>query len=119
MTERVSLEEAKRLKKAGYPQEKCGKYVNMKGQYRNLVHFECGLYLFAAPCGCELLQQLPFDTEDERYHTQIEYIWGAWHCHIMEKEGQMSKSIHEAIQESLVSALVDLYCWLSKEGWLK
>lgn len=102
MTERVSLEGAKRLRDAGYPQES-----------ENI----------AAPCACEILQKLPkrIPVKIGNYCVvdfvfELRFVRGHWWV-------GYSYAKHtprgEYRSESLVCVLVDLWSWLAEKKLLE
>jgi len=110
----VSLEWAKKLKEAGYPQDSSKEryYRKSDGEYtlgkeKTSFYYKIPDYNIAAPCGCELLEQLHEYTKvqigadvDGKYSViarQYDMYWS---------------------NESLADACAMMYVWLHEEGYL-
>ncbi len=135
----VSLETAKQLKEAGFPQESHFKWVegsNGKGKYfiecdERVITSHAGWDTVAAPTAEEILERLPtliksdqIDGRDREYHLEINKIDSGYDLRYIDRwtdldTDKMARTIPNGgyfANASFAEAAAKLYLYLKKEA---
>jgi len=119
----VSLDLARKLQEAGYPQEDCNMYWLKPETFKepelrlnNLIPVMWEEYVFAAPCGCSILEQLPGSimVDGVAYFLEISKTGSVWEV------GYVRGQVFEVnmVDDSLSETAGLMYVWLKTEGYL-
>lgn len=140
----VSLETARKLKEAGFPQRGSDVYYlkldtwtdfhiedeKTVTETQDLKHYDgkpVVEFCYSAPCACEILEQLPQAILKRQYKAEAGFKltitmedssnYGlGWCVGYVNPMGEYQVSRFE---KSLVEALAELYCWCKKGGYLR
>lgn len=117
MNDYVSLDMAKRIKEAGYPQDSEKYWVDGcligADDFSFKVQYESIFELYAAPSSGELLQQLPY-----KIPGSISSYLRVHKCRDMWIVTYDDIPIYDAQYNSLTNACGEMLLWLKKEGYI-